>query len=45
MDIFPIFSNMKVWCAISLESHQRGDSNVYAQHTIINIKRKGSQVL
>ena len=31
---------MKVYCAFSLESPHRGDSNVYAQYTFFNIKTK-----
>ena len=31
---------MKVCCVFSLESPHRGDSNEYAQHAIINIKKK-----
>ena len=38
--IFLIFFNMKVCCVFSLESPHRGDSNEYAQHAIINIKKK-----
>ena len=37
---FFIFFNMKVCCVFSLESPHRGDSNEYAQHAIINIKKK-----
>ena len=40
MDIFSIFFNMKVCCVISLELPHRGDSNEYAQHTIINKNKK-----
>ena len=43
MDIFSIFSNMKVFCVSSLESPDRGDSNEYTQYTIFNIKRKIDQ--
>ena len=34
------FFNMKVYCVISLESPQRGDSNEYIQYPIFNIKEK-----
>ena len=37
-DILSIFFNMNVRCLFSLESPHRGDSNVYIQPTIINIK-------
>ena len=40
MDIFSIFSYMKLRCVFSLELPHRGDSNVYAQYTIFNIKKK-----
>ena len=40
MDIFSIFSKMKVCCVFSLESPHRGDSNEYTQYTIFNIKMK-----
>ena len=40
MDIFSSFFNMKVYCVFSLESPQRGDSNVYTQCTIFIIKRE-----
>ena len=45
MDIFSIFFNLKVYCVFSLESPRfewphRGDSNVYTQYTIFNIKKK-----
>ena len=40
MDIFSIFFNMKVFCAFSLTSPHRGDSNEYTQYAIFNIKRK-----
>ena len=40
MGIFSIFFNMKVCCVFSLESPHRGDSNVYTQYTIFNIKKK-----
>ena len=40
MAIFSVFFNMKVCYVFSLESPDRGDSNEYKQHTIINIKRK-----
>ena len=39
-DIFSIFFNMKVYCVFSLESPQRGDSNVYTQYTIFIIIKK-----
>ena len=35
---------MKVSCVYSLESPHRGDPNEYTQHTIINIKRKSSEM-
>ena len=31
---------MKVYCVFSLESPQRGDSNVYTQYTIFIVKKK-----
>ena len=31
---------MKICCVFSLESPDRGDSNEYTQHTIINMKKK-----
>ena len=37
---FSIFFNMKVCCVFSLESPPGGDSNVYTQYTIFNIKKK-----
>ena len=40
MDIFLILFNMKVCCVFSLELPHRGDSNVYTQYTIFNIKKK-----
>ena len=40
MDIFSIFFNMKVCYVFLLESPDRGDSNEYTQHTIINLKKK-----
>ena len=39
-----IFYNMKVCCVFSLESPHGGDSNEYTQHTIINIKKKITQI-
>ena len=39
-DIFSIFFNMIVCCLFSLESPHLGDSNVYTQYTIFNIKNK-----
>ena len=42
---FFIYLNMKVCCVFSLESPQRGDSNEYTQHTIINIKRKSPEII
>ena len=39
-DIFLSFFNMKVYCAFSLESPHRGDSNEYTQYTVFNIKKK-----
>ena len=44
MDIFSIFFKTKVWCVFSLESPHRGDSIEYTQHTIINVKRKSSEI-
>ena len=35
-----IFFDMKVYCAFSLESPHRGDSNANIQYTISNIKKK-----
>ena len=35
---------MKVCCVYSLESPHR-DSNEYTQHTIINTKRKSSEII
>ena len=40
MDVFSIFSRMKVCCVLSLESPHRGDSNEYTQYTVFNIKKK-----
>ena len=42
-DAFSIFFNMKVCCVFSLESPHRGDSNEYAQYTILNMKTKVTQ--
>ena len=39
-DIFSIFFHMKVFCAFSLELPHQGDSNLYTQYTIFNIKKK-----
>ena len=39
-DILSIFFKMKVYCVFSLESPHRGDSNVYTEYTIFNIKKK-----
>ena len=39
-DIFSIFFNMRVYCVFSLESPNRGDSNVYTQYTIFVIQTK-----
>ena len=44
MDIFSIFFKTKVWCVFSLEWPHRGDSIEYTQHTIINVKRKSSEI-
>ena len=35
-----IFFYMKVCCVFSLELPHRGNSNVYTQYTIFNIKKK-----
>ena len=43
--IFSIFLNIKVFCAFSLESPHRGDSDEYTLHTIINIKRKSPEII
>ena len=40
MDIFSIFSNMKVFCVFSLESPHRDNSNEYKQYTIFSIKKE-----
>ena len=29
-----------MYCVLSLESHQRGDSKEYTQYTVFNIKKK-----
>ena len=34
-DIFLIFFNLKVYCVFLFESPHQGDSNVYAQYTIL----------
>ena len=44
MGVFSIFFKMKVCCVFSLESPHRGDSNEYTPHTMINIKRKSSEI-
>ena len=41
-DFVSIFFNMEICCVFSLESHHRGDSNEYTQHTIFNILRKST---
>ena len=40
MDIFSIFSNMKVCCEFSLKSPHRGDSNEYTQYITFNLQKK-----
>ena len=40
MDIFSIFFNVNVSCVFSLESPHQGDSNVYTQYIIFNMKKK-----
>ena len=42
---FFIFLSIKVCCAFTLESSHGGDSNVYTQQTIINIKIKSSEII
>ena len=37
---FLFFFNIKVYCVLSLESPHRGDSNVYTQFTVLNLKKK-----
>ena len=39
-NIVPIFSTMKVYCVLSLESLHRSDSSENTQYTIFNIKKK-----
>ena len=39
-DTFSVFFNIKVYCVFSLESPQRGDSNVYIQYTISQYKKE-----
>ena len=36
---FLIFFTMKVYCVFSFELPHQGDSNVYTQHTVFNMKR------
>ena len=40
MVTFSIFFNMRVYCVLSLESPQRGDSNYYTQYTISQYKNE-----
>ena len=45
MDIFfSIFFNMKVYYLFTLELPHRGGSNEYIRHTIIDIKKKITQI-
>ena len=37
---FSIFFKMKVYYVSSFESPRRGDSNMYTQYSIFNIKKK-----
>ena len=39
-DIFSVFFNMKVYCVLSLDAHQRGDSDEYIQYTISRYKKE-----
>ena len=38
-NVFSIFYNMKVFCAFSVESPHRGDSDEHTQYTIFNKKK------